>query len=79
MDFLFMMMQGHDGVDLEINMNGSKSKYEDDDLDNMVFLIACQFFFCLPLCFLRRGWWANIFISLSRLLPTYSPEVWSIN
>ncbi|RHN80835.1 hypothetical protein MtrunA17_Chr1g0192521 [Medicago truncatula] len=29
--------EGHDGVDLEINMNGSKSKYEDDDLDNMIF------------------------------------------
>ncbi|XLT71955.1 hypothetical protein S245_029063, partial [Arachis hypogaea] len=28
---------GQDGVDLEINMNGSKSTYEDDDLDNMIF------------------------------------------
>ncbi|QHO33704.1 Syntaxin [Arachis hypogaea] len=29
--------EGQDGVDLEINMNGSKSTYEDDDLDNMIF------------------------------------------
>ncbi|XP_020966422.1 syntaxin-43 isoform X2 [Arachis ipaensis] len=29
--------EGPDGVDLEINMNGSKSTYEDDDLDNMIF------------------------------------------
>lgn len=29
--------EGQDGVDLEINLNGSKSKYQDDDLDNMVF------------------------------------------
>ncbi|TKY52286.1 Syntaxin-43 protein [Spatholobus suberectus] len=29
--------EGQDGVDLEINLNGSKSRYEDDDLDNMVF------------------------------------------
>ncbi|KHN16080.1 Syntaxin-43 [Glycine soja] len=28
--------EGQDGVDLEM-LNGSKSKYEDDDLDNMVF------------------------------------------
>lgn len=33
-----MLMQGQDGVDLEINLNGGKSRYEDDDLDNMVFL-----------------------------------------
>ncbi|XP_004495676.1 tlg2p-like protein a isoform X1 [Cicer arietinum] len=29
--------EGQDGVDLEINMNGSKSRFEDDDLDNMIF------------------------------------------
>ncbi|XP_057427135.1 syntaxin-43-like [Lotus japonicus] len=29
--------EGQDGVDLEINLNGGKSRYEDDDLDNMVF------------------------------------------
>lgn len=49
-----MMMQGQDGVDLEININGSKSRFEDDDLDNMVFLFPFRFFGSL-LCFLRRG------------------------
>ncbi|CAK8572507.1 unnamed protein product [Lathyrus sativus] len=29
--------EGQDGVDLEININGSKSRFEDDDLDNMIF------------------------------------------
>ncbi|KAF3454571.1 hypothetical protein FNV43_RR05019 [Rhamnella rubrinervis] len=29
--------EGQDGVDLEMNRNGSRSKMEDDDLDNMVF------------------------------------------
>ncbi|KAE8010296.1 hypothetical protein FH972_006678 [Carpinus fangiana] len=29
--------EGQDGVDLEMNLNGSRSKMEDDDLDNMVF------------------------------------------
>ncbi|XP_019426594.1 PREDICTED: syntaxin-43-like [Lupinus angustifolius] len=29
--------EGQDGIDLEINMNGSKARYEDDDLDNMIF------------------------------------------
>ncbi|KAJ7977888.1 putative Syntaxin [Quillaja saponaria] len=29
--------EGQDGVDLEMNMNGSRSMIEDDDLDNMVF------------------------------------------
>ncbi|XP_028770828.1 syntaxin-43-like isoform X2 [Neltuma alba] len=29
--------EGQDGVDLEININGSKSRFEDDALDNMVF------------------------------------------
>jgi hypothetical protein len=52
-EFYFTMMQGQDGVDLEINMNGSKSRYEDDDLDNMVFLFSFQFIF-LPL-FLEQG------------------------
>ncbi|KAH1229588.1 Syntaxin-43 [Glycine max] len=34
---IFMLKEtGQDGVDLEM-LNGSKSKYEDDDLDNMVF------------------------------------------
>ncbi|KAI9099130.1 hypothetical protein K1719_024897 [Acacia pycnantha] len=28
---------GQDGVDLEMNINGSKSRFEDDALDNMVF------------------------------------------
>lgn len=61
------MMQGQDGVDLEINLNGSKSRFEDDDdLDNMVFMFPFLFYFLgLPLCFLRRGrWprWAYIFI-----------------
>jgi len=37
------MLQGQDGVDLEINLNGGKSRFEDDDLDNMVliFLFHC--------------------------------------
>jgi syntaxin 16 len=34
---LRLQKEGQDGVDLEINMNGSKSRYEDDDLDNMIF------------------------------------------
>ncbi|KAJ1383482.1 Target SNARE coiled-coil-like proteiny domain [Sesbania bispinosa] len=34
---LRLQKEGQDGVDLEINLNGSKSRYEDDDLDNMVF------------------------------------------
>ncbi|KAL2325572.1 hypothetical protein Fmac_024630 [Flemingia macrophylla] len=29
--------EGQDGVDLEINLNGSKTRYQDVDLDNMVF------------------------------------------
>lgn len=29
-------MQGQDGVDIEMNLNGSRSKMEDDDLDNIV-------------------------------------------
>ncbi|KAF5463339.1 hypothetical protein F2P56_019260 [Juglans regia] len=29
--------EGQDGVDLEMNLNGNRSKMEDDDLDNMVF------------------------------------------
>ncbi|KAF5454154.1 hypothetical protein F2P56_023838 [Juglans regia] len=29
--------EGQDGDDLEINLNGSRSKIEDDDMDNMVF------------------------------------------
>ncbi|KAK4273414.1 hypothetical protein QN277_021822 [Acacia crassicarpa] len=29
--------EGQDGVDLEMNINGSKSRFEDDALDNMVF------------------------------------------
>ncbi|XP_058754351.1 tlg2p-like protein a [Vicia villosa] len=29
--------EGPDGVDLEININGNKSRFEDDDLDNMIF------------------------------------------
>ncbi|GAV79449.1 Syntaxin domain-containing protein/SNARE domain-containing protein [Cephalotus follicularis] len=29
--------EGPDGVDLEMNLNGSRSRTEDDDLDNMVF------------------------------------------
>ncbi|ESW16977.1 hypothetical protein PHAVU_007G199700 [Phaseolus vulgaris] len=34
---LRLQKEGQDGVDLEINLNGGKSRYEDDDLDNMVF------------------------------------------
>ncbi|KAK7392064.1 hypothetical protein VNO78_20491 [Psophocarpus tetragonolobus] len=34
---LRLQKEGQDGVDLEINLNGSKARYEDDDLDNMVF------------------------------------------
>lgn len=45
-----MMMQGQDGVDLEININGSKSRFEDDDLDNMVFLFPFQVFLGAYLC-----------------------------
>lgn len=33
---LLYVMQGQDGVDLEMNLNGSRSKMEDDDLDDMV-------------------------------------------
>ncbi|XP_062144984.1 syntaxin-43-like [Alnus glutinosa] len=29
--------EGQDGVDLEMNLNGSRSEMDDDDLDNMVF------------------------------------------
>ncbi|XP_031269460.1 syntaxin-43-like isoform X2 [Pistacia vera] len=29
--------EGQDGVDLEMNLNGSRSRTEDDDLDDMVF------------------------------------------
>ncbi|XP_061369782.1 syntaxin-43-like isoform X3 [Gastrolobium bilobum] len=29
--------EGQDGVDLEMNINGRKSRFEDDDLDSMVF------------------------------------------
>ncbi|GMY21843.1 syntaxin-43-like isoform X1 [Fagus crenata] len=29
--------EGQDGVDIEMNLNGSRSKMEDDDLDNIVF------------------------------------------
>ncbi|BAT95105.1 hypothetical protein LR48_Vigan02g163000 [Vigna angularis] len=34
---LRLQKEGQDGVDLEINLNGGKSRFEDDDLDNMVF------------------------------------------
>ncbi|GAU18286.1 hypothetical protein TSUD_201740 [Trifolium subterraneum] len=34
---LRLQKEDQDGVDLEINMNGSKSRYEDVDLDNMIF------------------------------------------
>ncbi|KAK7277987.1 hypothetical protein RJT34_23008 [Clitoria ternatea] len=34
---LRLQKESQDGVDLEINLNGSKSRYEDDDLDNMIF------------------------------------------
>lgn len=30
------MLQGQDGVDLEMNLNGSRSITEDEDLDNIV-------------------------------------------
>ncbi|EXB55048.1 hypothetical protein L484_006222 [Morus notabilis] len=30
-------VQGQDGVDIEMNLNGNKSRVEDDDLDDMVF------------------------------------------
>ena len=30
-------MQGQDGVDLEMNLNGSKSRIDDDGLDDMVY------------------------------------------
>lgn len=33
---LLVVMQGQDGVDLEMNLNGSRSRTEDDDLDDMV-------------------------------------------
>lgn len=29
-------MQGQDGVDLEMNLNGGRSRMEDDDFDDMV-------------------------------------------
>ncbi|KAJ4719372.1 putative Syntaxin [Melia azedarach] len=34
---LRLQKEGQDGVDLEMNLNGSRSKMEDDDLDDMVF------------------------------------------
>lgn len=34
---LICLMQGQDGVDLEMNLNGGRSRMEDDDLDDMVF------------------------------------------
>lgn len=33
---LICLMQGQDGVDLEMNLNGGRSRMEDDDLDDMV-------------------------------------------
>ena len=35
-------MQGHDGVDLEMNLNDNKSRLEDDEFGDMV----CCFPFC---------------------------------
>ncbi|KAL2993951.1 hypothetical protein AAZX31_10G140300 [Glycine max] len=62
--------EGQDGVDLEM-LNGSKSKYEDDDLDNMVFLFVSFFLFTL---FLEYGEGGPIFLSLPCLLAIYLLE-----
>lgn len=45
-------MQGQDGVDLEMNLNGSRSGIDDDNLDYMVcsFLtLPCLLFLLLDL------------------------------
>lgn len=74
------MMQGQDGVDLEINLNGSKSRFEDDDdLDNMVFLVPFLFFFSVYLCVSWEGAGGPgglIFLSPTCLLAIYSREHW---
>lgn len=69
-DYHFILLQGQDGVDLEM-LNGSKSKYEDDDLDNMVFLFVSFFLFTL---FLEYGEGGPIFLSLPCLLAIYLLE-----
>lgn len=48
----FLLMQGQDGVDLEMNLNGSRSGIDDDNLDYMVcsFLtLPCLLFLLLDL------------------------------
>lgn len=39
MFFLYhcFVMQGQDGVDLEMNLNGGRSRMDDDNLDDMVY------------------------------------------
>lgn len=51
-DFHFIILQGQDGVDLEINLNGGKSRFEDDDLDNMVLIFLFHCFFSSLICLL---------------------------
>lgn len=36
------VMYGQDGGDLEMNLNGSSSRAEDDDFDDIVWLLYCN-------------------------------------
>lgn len=45
------MLQGQDGVDLEMNLNGNKSRGDDDEFSDLVpwvyLIYLCIFMFCL--------------------------------
>jgi hypothetical protein len=43
----FVPLQGQDGVDLEMNMNGTKPSFEDDEFEDVVSLV---FVFTSCLC-----------------------------
>ena len=41
--YLRIPLQGQDGVDLEMNINGAKSTFEDDEFDDVVCLTLARF------------------------------------
>lgn len=44
------IVQGQDGVDLEMNLNGNKSIREDDEFSDLVKITLFSFFFFFNLC-----------------------------
>ena len=56
-------MQGQDGVDLEMNINGTKSTFEDDEFDDVVCFILV--FTCLILVIL----FISAYLILARGVP----------